>query len=91
MFRPAEKLAPRGTWRGALLVGFAEVENDRPLKGFLLILLLVMLVSLPWAAELGYRLPWIYAPGGFMALVLSLVGLGMLALIRIVRHLRGTL
>jgi tetratricopeptide (TPR) repeat protein len=91
VFRPADKLAPRGTWRSTLLVGFAEVENDRPLKGFLLILLMVMLVSLPWAAELGYRLPWIYGPGGGVASVLAAAGLAIFALSRLVGHSRGTL
>ena len=91
VFRPGEKLAPRGTWRSALLVGFAEVENDRPLKGFLLILVLVTLFSLPQAAELGYRLPWIYGPGVGMASILSAAGLAIFVLIRLFRHFRGTL
>jgi len=90
-FKPAEKLAPEGTWRSTLLVGLAEVENDRPLKGFFVILLLVMLVSLPWAAELGYRLPWIYGPGGGGAAILATVGLAIFVLVRLVGHSRGTL
>ena len=80
VFRPAEKLAPRGSWRSALLVGFAEVEDDRPLTGFFLILVLVTLFSLPRAAELGYRLPWIYGPGGGLASILAAAGLTMFVL-----------
>lgn len=91
VFKPGDKLAPRGSWRAALLVGFAEVENDRPLKGFLLILVLVMLVSLPWAAELGYRLSWIYGPGGDVASNLAMMGLAVFTLYRLVAHFRGNL
>lgn len=91
VFRPAEKLAPRGSWRSALLVGFAEVEDDRPLTGFFLILVLVTLFSLPRAAELGYRLPWIYGPGGGLASILAAAGLTMFVLVRLFRHFRGTL
>jgi len=90
-FVPADKLAPEGTWRSALLVGFAEVENDRPLKGFFLILFLVTLISLPWAAELGYRMPWIYGPGSSLASILAAAGLGTFVLLRLVGHTRGTL
>jgi len=90
-FRPAGKLAPEGTWRSTLLVGFAEVENDRPMKGFFIILWLVMLISLPWAAELGYRLPWIYAPGGGLAAILAAAGLALFVLLRLIGHSRGTI
>jgi len=89
MFKPGAKLAPRGTWRSALLVGFAEVEDDRPLKGFFLVLVLVTLFSLPRAAELGYRLPWIYSPAEGIASVLAAAGLAIFVLIRLFRHLRG--
>ncbi len=91
VFKPAERLAPEGSWRSALLVGFAEVENDRPLKGFFSVLLLVALVSLPWAAELGYRLPWVYGPEGLIASVVAAIGLAVFMLTRLVGHFRGTL
>lgn len=90
VFRPGERLAPRGTWRSAFLVGFAEVEDERPLKGFLLILVLVTLFSLPQAAELGYRLPWIFGPGGGLTSVLSAAGLATFVVIRLFGHFRGT-
>lgn len=91
VFKPAENLAPQGSWRSALLVGFAEVENDRPLKGFMVILALVLLISLPWAAELGYRLPWIFGPGSGMASILAAVGLAVFGIYRLIGHSRGTL
>lgn len=91
VFQPAERLAPRGSWRSALLPGLFEVENDQPLKGFFLIVLLVMLFSLPRAAELGYRLPWIYGPDGSGASILVAAGLTIFVLVRVFRHLRGTL
>ena len=85
------RVAPRGSWRSALLVGFAELEDDRPIRGFFLILLLVTLVSLPRAADLGYRLPWIFGPGAGLASIVAATGLALFILIRLVRHIRGTL
>jgi len=90
-FRPAEKLAPAGTWRSTFLVGFAEVENDRPMKGFFLLLLLVVLVSLPGAAELGYRLPWLWGPSGRGAAIFAAVGLALIVLVRLIGHGRRAL
>jgi tetratricopeptide (TPR) repeat protein len=90
-FKPGDRLAPRGSWRSALLVGFAELEDERPIRGFVLILLLVVLLSLPRAAELGYRLPWIFGPGAGLASAVAATGLSIFVLIRLVRYLRGTL
>lgn len=91
LFKPSEKLAPRGTWRHALMVGYAELEDDRPIKAFLLIVVLVTLFSLPRAADLAYRLPWIYGPGLGMASVVVASGLAIFILMRLVGHIRGTL
>lgn len=88
-FRSAEQVAPKGSWRSTLLVGFSELENGRPLKGFALILVLVLILSLPWAARLGYRLPWVYGPGGSGAAIAASVGLGMFVLVRLIGRAKG--
>ena len=88
-FEPADQVAPEGTWRSTLLVGFSELENGRPLKSFMLILILVCLLSLPWAVKLGYRIPWIYGPGGSGAALVAAVGLGIFVLLRLIGHARG--
>ena len=86
-FDPVSQLAPPGSWLGTLLVGYAEVENGQPLRGYLNLLLLALLVSLPWAGELGYRLPWIYGPGGSAAAVAA-AGLSIFTLVRLAGHSR---
>ena len=88
-FEPADQVAPEGTWRSTLLVGFSELENGRPLKSFVLILILVCLLSLPWAVKLGYRIPWIYGPGVSGAALVAAVGLGIFVLLRLIGHARG--
>ncbi len=89
-FHPADQVAPEGSWRSTVLVGFSEVENGRPLKGFALVLLLVVLFSLPLAAKLGYRIPWIYGPGGSGSALVAAVGLGTFVLLRLIGHARGS-
>jgi Na+/H+ antiporter NhaD/arsenite permease-like protein len=89
-FHPADQVAPEGSWRSTVLVGFSEVENGRPLKGFALVVLLVVLLSLPLAEKLGYRIPWIYGPGGSGAALVAAVGLGIFVLLRLIGHARGS-
>lgn len=89
-FKPVDQVAPEGSWKSTLLVGFSELENGRPLKSFVLILTLVVLLSLPWADRLGYRVPWIYGPAGSAAALAAAVGLGLFVLVRLIGHARGS-
>ncbi len=85
---PVGQLAPPGSWRSTLLVGYAEVENGQPLRGYFILLLLALLVSLPWPGELGYRLPWIYGPGGGVTALAAAIGLALFTLVRLAGHSR---
>ena len=85
-YSPAEPMAPPGTWRGILLPGLSEAENDHPLWAWLVVLIVVLLLSLPLAPEVGYRLTWIYSPGTLGVTLLSTIGLAIFLLVRVAWH-----
>jgi hypothetical protein len=80
------QIAPAGSYRAVLLPGLAEVEEGRPLLAYCSLLVLVGLVSLPLAGELGYRLSWIFSTGNQIAQWLSWLGLGIFFLFRYLRQ-----
>lgn len=82
-YSPAEPMAPPGTWRGILLPGLSEAENDKPLWAWLAVLILVLLLSLPLVPRVGYRLTWIFSPGTTVAVFVSMIGLAVFFLVRV--------
>ena len=72
---PARSIAPAGSYRAVFLPGLAEVEDDHPMAGYFALLVFVALASLPMAAELGYRLPWIFSTS--QQLLKIIVGLSL--------------
>lgn len=92
----ASRAAPRrapgsGRWWSLLLPGLAEAETGRPIRAFVSLFVVIALISLPLASELGYRLPWIYTRGGGAVVVLTAVGLVLFFTFRLLRSRRGAL
>jgi tetratricopeptide (TPR) repeat protein len=79
-------MAPEGSYRAVFLPGLVEVEDGHPILAFCALFILVGLVSLPLAGELGYRLPWIFSTGNQPAQWLSWFGLGIFFLFRYLRQ-----
>ena len=84
---PSVKLmAPGGTYRAFLMPGIAEAEDGHPILAYGVLLILVGLIGLPLAGELGYRLPWIFSTGNQIARWISWFGLFVFFLFRYLRQ-----
>ncbi len=79
-------MAPAGTYRAFLMPGIAEAEDGHPILAYCALLVLVGLIGLPLAGELGYRLPWIFSAGNQVAQWVSWIGLFVFFLFRYFRQ-----
>ena len=84
--RAVRSLAPAGSYRAVVLPGIAEVEDDQPVLAYAALAILVGLLSLPDAGQLGYRLPLIFSAGNQVARWISWFGLGVFFLFRYLRQ-----
>jgi tetratricopeptide (TPR) repeat protein len=79
-------MAPPGTYRALFLPGISEAEDGYPLLAYGALVIVVGLIGLPLAGEVGYRLPWIYSTGNQVARWISWFGLFLFFLFRYLRQ-----
>jgi tetratricopeptide (TPR) repeat protein len=61
--------------RRALVPGFSSARAGEGVRAFLALVVPVALVLLPLSGGLGYRIPWGYDPGSFLAWIVCVFGL----------------
>lgn len=62
-------------WRRAFLPGFSSARAGEGARAFFALLLPTGLLLLPFLGRLGYRIPWGYDPGSYLAWIASILGL----------------
>ncbi|HEX2645588.1 MAG TPA: tetratricopeptide repeat protein [Thermoanaerobaculia bacterium] len=62
-------------WRRAFLPGFSSARAGEGPRAFFALLFPTGLLLLPFLGRLGYRIPWGYDPGSYLAWIASILGL----------------
>ena len=78
-------------WIRTLVPAAASVELGDGGQAFALLFIPVALLLLPWATEVGYRVPWGFDPGRSGLWVFSALGLVVYLVVRLRRHARESI
>jgi tetratricopeptide (TPR) repeat protein len=69
--------SPFDRWRRILLPGVAAAEVGEGGKTYLALLMPATLLTLPFAGNVGYRIPWGYDPGNWLPWTFAVLGLSL--------------